>query len=538
MSLDALKAALSEASNLSQFKGLSVAYGTFIGGIPTLDGYANLIANNNATNFGAGPGPIFNDENIIINTVNALYQGNSTAKSAFKIIMGGGSSLSELLTSVYNFVIPAASRSQAGLDYFKSKADFYSARATELGIPGVAGGAVVAFASLTKIAVDSRIGGIGDTLNDLISAVNNGTAVIPQSGTLFTPLETADGTQFDADDSGGGSTFTVQQVLDGAANGGAYHLADTLAHIVAAPTIAAQAIDYSLTNPVGSVGGIKVAAAIVVEGSVNQNDYDYSLTDSDAAIKGAPAAIIAEADTIAVVGTSAGEILDYRTFDRGVILNGNGGTGDILYGSAFNDAIYAGAEGARIIGGSGSNTIRLTPNTAGENHVVITGASGALDGKVDYISDWDAYYDKFVISSDDTTDSSGSLLVAIGGIIYPGGANAGVAYLTESPRHPSVYLMPGGLWPLGDLNAAIDGTELLRGLGEGGTKPATSISVIGNGQKAYIVAYQGQKAFLYWFDTGADSYATHDEIQLVAVISPDVVHDLQVWISQENFMFM
>lgn len=220
MALSDLKTLMNaSAQNLSQFKGLSAAYGILLGGTPSIDGYTNLINTNNSTNFGAGAsGPTFNDENIYINTINALYQGNATAKSAFDAIVASAATIQDALTLVYNYVIPAASRTQAGLDYFKSQASFYASRAAELGVAGTNGTALVAFASLTKIAVDNDIGGLGDTINDLKAAVDNGTAAIPQGGDAFTPLETADGTQFDPDDVGGGSnqgqTFTLTTAVD------------------------------------------------------------------------------------------------------------------------------------------------------------------------------------------------------------------------------------------------------------------------------------------------------------------------------------
>tara|TARA_R110002020_G_scaffold367683_3_gene579573 strand:+ start:33606 stop:36299 length:2694 start_codon:yes stop_codon:yes gene_type:complete len=187
------------AQNLSQFKGLSVAY-NLLGGAPSIAGYSALIKANNDSNFGAGAGTTFNDENVYINTLNALYQGNAAAKTAFDGIVNSGATLSDKLELVYNNLIPTAARTDAGLAYFKSQAAFYQAKAIELGVAGPNGAALVAYAGLAKIAVDNDIGGLGDTVNDLVAAVNNGTAVLPESGTVFTPLETADGTQFDDDD--------------------------------------------------------------------------------------------------------------------------------------------------------------------------------------------------------------------------------------------------------------------------------------------------------------------------------------------------
>lgn len=207
MPLADLKTLMNASSqNLSQFKGLSAAYGILLGGVPSIDGYTALITANNATNFGAGAsGPTFNDENIYINTINALYQGNATAKASFDAIVAGSASIQDALTAVYNYIIPASARTEAGLNYFKSQASFYAARAAELGVAGQNGTALVAFAALTKIGVDNDIAGLGDTINDLRAAVDNGSAAIPQGGTTFTPLETADGTQFDADDAPGGN---------------------------------------------------------------------------------------------------------------------------------------------------------------------------------------------------------------------------------------------------------------------------------------------------------------------------------------------
>lgn len=206
------------AQNLSQFKGLSAAYGILLGGTPSTAGYTALINQNNTTNFGAGGTTVFNDENVYINTINALYQGNPTAKATFDAIVGSAATIQDALTLVYNFVIPASARTEAGLNFFKGQATFFAARAAELGVAGTNGTALVAFASLTKIAVDNDIGGLGDTINDLRAAVANGTAAIPVDGTVFTPLETADGAQFDADDVAGGAnqgqSFTLTTGVD------------------------------------------------------------------------------------------------------------------------------------------------------------------------------------------------------------------------------------------------------------------------------------------------------------------------------------
>lgn len=185
--------------NISQFKGLTLAY-SLIGGAPTIDGYTALINANNTSNFGAGSGPSFNDENIYINIVNALYQGNATVRTKIDLTVAGHQTTAAKLGAIYDFLVPTTNRSEAGKAYFLSQAAFYETRAAELGITGENGAVVVGFASLGKILVDAGTPGIGDTINDLIAAVNDGTAALPQNDASLTPLETADGTAHDAGD--------------------------------------------------------------------------------------------------------------------------------------------------------------------------------------------------------------------------------------------------------------------------------------------------------------------------------------------------
>ena len=141
----------SSTQNLSQFKGLTVAYNFLIGGTPSIDGYTALINANNSSNFGAGAsGPMFNDENVFINTLNALYQGNPAAKTAFDAIVAGAATSSDKLIKVYNSSSRLSAQSDAGKAYFLSQAAFYEARAAELGVAGANGAALVGFAALVQ----------------------------------------------------------------------------------------------------------------------------------------------------------------------------------------------------------------------------------------------------------------------------------------------------------------------------------------------------------------------------------------------------
>ena len=421
------------AQNMSQFKGLSAAYGILLGGTPSIDGYTSLINTNNTTNFGAGAtGPTFNDENIYINTINALYQGNATAKANFDAIVAGQASIQDALTAVYNYVIPVTARTQAGLDYFKSQASFYAGRAAELGVAGTNGTALVAFASLTKIAVDNDIAGLGDTINDLRAAVDAGSAVIPQGGNVFTPLETADGTAFDGDDASGGTvaaTFTLTPGTDFADVAGSFRngppgvatdfrftsnnevVNATSATLMAVDTLADGSTTDSDTLNVSMLGNVTTSLVQNIE------TFNFSTSGATAAglitlagVTGLKAINITgtSAAPITIAGTNIGNTgvttidasgvstnvvftVDSSTSTatagltiKGVAIGPNfitgglgndtltgGSGGDTITGGAGDDVIDAGNGANFVFGGSGNNTI-----TTGTGNDTVTVTSG------------------------------------------------------------------------------------------------------------------------------------------------------------------
>lgn len=204
--------------NINQVKAFSAVYHLLQGGVPSISGFTSLITNNNSTNFGSATttsfGPIFNIENVFINVANALFQGNPSAQSAFNTI-ASGNTLSDKLTSIYNTLVDTSEQTEQGRAAFAAQSAFYQNRATELGIPGDTGGAVVAFGALLNILVRDNNIGIGNSVNDLLKAIGDGSAAIPDTSTLFTPIETADGTNYDGDDGSGGSTTGEGIVVNG-----------------------------------------------------------------------------------------------------------------------------------------------------------------------------------------------------------------------------------------------------------------------------------------------------------------------------------
>jgi len=188
------------AANPDTAKGLAAAYEVLLAGVPNEAGFTFLINNAVSSNFGAGPGVTFNQENIFINLVNNLVQGNAGAKARFDTL-ATGTTLQEKVTSLYNALIPASKQSTEGLAFIirDEGLAFYQNVAAERGVAGTDGAAIVSLASLLKIVVTGDYG-IGNAVNDLTKAVAAGSDALPATGTTLTALETADGTAFDADD--------------------------------------------------------------------------------------------------------------------------------------------------------------------------------------------------------------------------------------------------------------------------------------------------------------------------------------------------
>lgn len=188
------------AANTNTAQGLSSAYQILLGGVPNQAGYRSLIETAVATNFGAGQGPVFNVENIYINLFNNLVQGNQTALAQFNTI-ATGTTITEKVTAIYQAIIPPSKQTPEGLAFITRPEGiaFYQSVAAERGVAGADGAAIVAMASLMQIAVNENIG-VGNAVRDLTQAVAGGSHALPATGATFTPIETADGTAFDADD--------------------------------------------------------------------------------------------------------------------------------------------------------------------------------------------------------------------------------------------------------------------------------------------------------------------------------------------------
>lgn len=195
-------------ANPSQAKAVSAIHQVLLGGVPSAEGFDFLVKGNLATNFGAGPGPNFNDENIFINVANALVQGNANAASKFGQL-AAGATIEAKIGSLYSKLIPAGKQTAEGLAFITRPEGikFYQDVAIERGITSENGPAVVALASLLKIAVDGKMG-VGNAVSDFLLSVADGSSELPATSTTFVPIETVDGTMYDADDAGDAASTT------------------------------------------------------------------------------------------------------------------------------------------------------------------------------------------------------------------------------------------------------------------------------------------------------------------------------------------
>lgn len=359
------------AQNLSQFKGLTAAYVVTGFGVPSIAGYTALINENNSTNFGAGGTTVFNDENIYINTLNALYQGNADARTAFDAILVGAASVQDKLNAIYNATVPSSAQTDAGRAYFQSQAEFYANRAAELNIPGDNGFAVVAQASLLKIVVDADLSGIGDSINDLRAAVADGSAVIADAA-AFTPLETADGTNFDADDNlnpdAGATTFTLTPGLD---------FADVAGSGRAGPPFIPTDFKFTSSNETVNATNVTLTAGDTLSDGSTTDEDRLAYTGVVVTSIGAAGAIqnIENFDINLTNATNSAANLANTTGLKAIKVGGSVGGGQII---AFNTVALSGLASFDTTGATGANAGSQIQLVDGAANQIITYRGGGI----------------------------------------------------------------------------------------------------------------------------------------------------------------
>ena len=205
------------AANEDTAAAIAAAYQVLLGGVPNIAGFDFLIDNLLATNYGSNnPDVEFNQENIFINVANALVQGNPDAAANFAALTAGAATLSDKVAALYNALVPVGAQGEGGLAFVTrpEALAFYAQVAAERGVAGPDGAAIIALASILNIAYENDVSGIGDATNDLIAAILNGSAQLPATGNTLTPIEDADGSDFDGDDNADGAVISLTDRID------------------------------------------------------------------------------------------------------------------------------------------------------------------------------------------------------------------------------------------------------------------------------------------------------------------------------------
>lgn len=219
--------------------------------------------------------------------------------------------------------------------------------------------------------------------------------------------------------------------------------------------------------------------------------------------------------TNALSGTSTGSKVDAQNFTGKLTVTGSG-QADILIGGSKDDT---------ITGGGGNDTINLSAGGAD----TINFSAADFNGK-DTITGFTAGSgtgaDLAILDKSDTTASTSNATAAwathnvtpVNGTAYNlSGSDIGSESGTQTFAGSDVIELVGGNEAAAnlDLDAAANGTELLKYLGS--TSAATQLTVATAGDKAFLVAYDNGKAYLYHANSGADTAIIATEITLVGV---------------------
>lgn len=83
------------------FQAIAACYEALLYGVPSAEGFAYLIGNAVATNYGSNDATVeFNRENIFINLANSLVAGNAKASANFQEIIGEATTLTEKIIAI------------------------------------------------------------------------------------------------------------------------------------------------------------------------------------------------------------------------------------------------------------------------------------------------------------------------------------------------------------------------------------------------------------------------------------------------------
>ncbi|MDR5900463.1 hypothetical protein QC823_15980, partial [Halomonas vilamensis] len=175
---------------------------------------------------------------------------------------------------------------------------------------------------------------------------------------------------------------------------------------------------------------------------------------------------------------------------------------DNIVTGAGNDTIDAGAGNDQITAGAGIDSI-----TTGTGEDVVSFAGITVATSRDTVTDFDVAMDELRIGTADTT--AGTLAGAAASRFNVTAADDTITATTQDLIVFQFNATNNGA----DLDQAgmLNGTELLKGVGD--ANPA--VITVANGQTGFMVATDGEAAYLYHYNAGVDTDVAAGEIALV-----------------------
>jgi hypothetical protein len=343
--------------------------------------------------------------------------------------------------------------------------------------------------------------------------------------------------------------LTVQQVLDGAAQGKPYLLLDKLQAIATHKNIADASLGYTLSDTPGLLKDLSIDAAVALISAKNKSNYTFAITDDLAHFATASGAgnALAAAQSVTLQGTDAAqEKFDLSGLTRGVIVDARGGEDDIR-GSQSNDLLMGGS-GTNQYRGMGGNDIMVLSNDGADQVVVSKAAAGGS-----FAANTHIYMqgfgpgDKIVVSQADINGNLGGSFTPDDMLSIPVNALNLISNDPLSTLALGYQLIASGIGvlelegklPAGvDLLAVGDGSELLKGVSlnalSGGSFVPGLHSTVWVG---FIAAYASNNdAYIYYAQDTGNANLTADEIKLVAVVQAPSNATAGGWLTPDQFL--
>lgn len=504
--------------------------------------------------------------NASITTLNVLSTG-STGSTATNVIRSLTSTGTETTINVSgDKAVTIGTATAAGID--ASVTTFNAANLTGAGVTVTVGTSDIAvtggsgndkfiFLGTSLTSADTVVGGLGTdsvqvagadyalATNETVKALNTKVSGVEQLEFVGAGATTIDGNTFTnaaitnllfnttaadiIDNAGSARLYTFGETNTGNATfnlkSGATAVNLSLEAIASDPTaIATLAVNAAADAPAGTASTINITSNLAAGAAATAANAITTLT----------------ANAGSTVNLGGAQDITIGTLTNGGTISGGAFTGKFILtnGSTGNDLILLGSGGSELNTGAGNDTISVVGGTnlinGGDGVDTISLGSGSdtvtlasTSANRDLVNTFSISADKLAFGTAATT-----LNTAQGGAAVvtndttTAGAGGGAYTLTgvTSANADVIKLQSGASLTSGtnggDLNASIDGTELLKALtSNAGADTYTGITAT-NGNSTILLATQGTTTYVYQaVEANADGLYTAAEIQLVGALT-------------------